>query len=495
LLQKPIKENVTPMKTSNNSPEFEVAIEKWANNGCGMGTFHSANDGGDYVIEVPFTAPGDKVKARVIRERREYYSCELVKINRPSSERIEAKCKHFASCGGCQLQHITYEQELANKEQIVRSSFASILNESVTFHPIMPSPSHWGYRNKMDYTFTQNERKEKFLGLMMHFGKCKVFNISECPIGSDWFIEAVKAVKHWWENTPLEAYHAYKNIGNLCNLSVREGLRSGDRLVILTVRGENKEPIKKGLLHALVEALKKKIAPEAPGSTLSVILRVEEAARGTTTNFYEHLLYGPRVIREILHIQPSGSGPEKKLTFQMSPTAAFQPNTLQAEKLYSRIKEIAEIGPEATIYDFYCGTGILGICFASYVKQAFSIGISPEATADTRANIALNNIDNITVITSAIRHILQPSVNACPLPSEPDLLLITSPGPGPDDQTLQAVIKLKPKKIIYIACNLDIQAKNISFLIDAGYRLACIQPIDIFPQTVRLENIAMLIRD
>lgn len=480
------------MKPKNNSPEFEVTIEGWAKNGCGTGKYHSTYDGGNYAIEAPFTAPGDKITARVMRERKNYYSCEMVKINTPSQERITAKCKHFASCGGCQLQHISGEQALAYKESNVSTSFASLITDSVTVYPITPAASPWGYRNRMDYTFTENERKDKFLGLLMHFGKCQVLNITECPIGSDWFIEAIKVVRHWWQNAPLEAYHQFKNTGTLCNFSVHEGLRSGDRLAILTVRGLGREPIKKGLLNTLVEALKKKISPPT-GSSLRIILRVENGLK-SGTNYSDNILYGTRPIHDIMHIQSDASMPEKKISFHINPSISLQPNSREAEKFHSRIVEIADITPEAIVYDLYCGSGILSICLASYAKHVYSVDRSRAATADACANMTLNDITNMTVITSLVCQLLKPSQKEYPLAQDPDVLVISSPREGPDAEALQIIIKLRPKKIVYTASNLDIQAKNIASLIEAGYRLESLQPMDLFPQIVRVENIALLIR-
>jgi 23S rRNA (uracil1939-C5)-methyltransferase len=478
------------MKNNYKDRIVKVHIQEYSKKGYGKGTYVNPQ-GAEKNVDVPFTTPGDIVEARVVSKKRGNLLCQIDQIIYPSPERIVPTCIHFGTCGGCTFQHISYEKELEQKEAFVRSSFSSLPDQKAEFHSIIPSPSSWRYRNKMEFSFSQNRQKDKFLGLMMNLGKGKVLNIEECYLANEWMITALKSVRQWWTDSTIEAYHPLRNRGALRTLTLREGFRTGDRLVMLTVSGNPEDALTKRQLDDFVACLK---AIEPENSQLSIFLRIQQVAKGMATNFFEMLLYGPDAIKEILYIQPHADRPPVATTFQISPTAFFQPNTLQAERLYSRVIQMAELTKECVVYDLYCGTGTLGICMAPYVKQVISVEISPEATLDARANVGLNAIDNLIVITSAVRHILQAEIHGAPLPL-PDVVLIDPPRPGLDAQALQSLIEMKPKKIIYISCNPTTQVQNISQLIEAGYRLHKVQPMDQFPQTIHIENIALLIWD
>lgn len=322
---------------------LEVKIEETTEKGYGRGVF-SSSEGKKKFVDIPFTTPGDVVSAKVVRKRRSGYICQLAEVLEPSPNRIAPTCVHFGTCGGCSLQHISYEQELMQKEAYVRKCFASLPQAGTLFYPILPSPRAWRYRNKMEFSFSQNRQKEKFLGLMKTLGKGKVLNLSECYLANEWFIEALNAVKAWWKSeSDLEAYHPMKNIGALRSVTMREGLRTGDRLIMLTVSGNPEDALTKPQLDHFVTALCNSVTPEEGRGALSIFIRIQQVSKGRPTNFFEMLLYGPDAIREILYIHPFADRPPESLTFQISPTAFFQPNTFQAEQLYARILQMADI--------------------------------------------------------------------------------------------------------------------------------------------------------
>lgn len=480
-----------PMRNNYRNQILEVKIEEITKKGYGKGTFVT-NSGQQKVVEVPFTTPGDVVRAQVVRKKRDILVCHLEELVSPSSDRILPTCIHFATCGGCVFQHISYEKELAQKEAFVHKCFATLPKDEAIFYPIVPSPAPWRYRNKMEYSFSQNRNKDKFLGLIKNLGRGHVLNVTECYLPNEWFVVALAAVRQWWdEHEGLVAYHPMRNQGALRTLTIREGFRTGDRLIMLTVSGNPEDALTKQQLDSFVASLRAAVEPPEGQGVLSIFLRIQQVAKGSATNFFEMLLYGPDAIQEVLYIQPSLDNPAVPMTFQISPTAFFQPNTLQAEQLYSRILQMANITKDCVLYDLYCGTGTMGICLAPYVKQVIAVEISPEATLDVRANLVLNKVDNVVVITSAVRYILQAENQGAPLPP-PDVVVIDPPRPGLDAQALQSLIELCPKKIIYISCNPLTQVANLQLLIEAGYILKSIQPMDQFPQTVHVENIAFL---
>lgn len=471
----------------------EVNITQYSPKGNGIG-FFQLPDGKEQSVEVPFTIPGDKVRSLLLRKRAGIYTSLLEEIVQPSCDRIAPKCIHFGACGGCRWQQIAYERQLQQKEREVRQCFAPFLTYLVDFKPIVPCMPPWGYRNKMEFSFSSNAAKNPFLGLYLDASKGKVFNLEECHLVNGWFAETVKTVRQWWQESHLEAYHPLKNTGSLRTLTVREGMRTGDRLVMLTVSGNPDFALKKHDVEAFAAFVRAAVEdPSRPKANLSIFLRVQQIAKGSPTNFYEFHLYGPDHIREILHIKLDPHEEPHELQFKISPTAFFQPNTRQAEQLYSLALSYASIQSSDVVYDLYCGTGTLGICAAKKAKQVVGIEIAPESTLDAQANAKSNSIQNIDFLTGSVPEMIQMIRKEQKLPL-PDIVVVDPPRAGLDPQAIKQVVGLNPKKIVYISCNPASQAANLAELIPAGYRLKLLQPVDQFPHTTHVENIAVLER-
>ncbi len=189
------------------------------------------------------------------------FSGKLEELLAPSPQRIAPRCIHFGVCGGCRLQHTSYEDQLQSKEDFVRQCFAPILTEQVDICPIVPCAEPWHYRNKMEYSFSSDAAGEKYLGLVIDSSKGKVFNMSECHLTNPWFVDALKSVKQWWSESGLDAYHPYRDTGSLRTLTLREGRRTGDRMAILTVSGNPEYALTKKHLESLVAFLRDAVEP------------------------------------------------------------------------------------------------------------------------------------------------------------------------------------------------------------------------------------------
>lgn len=474
------------------SHQIEVVIQSFSKDGHGKGVI-AFPEGKQSPIEVPFTAPGDRVNAWLLPKRRGSYQSRLLEIIEPSPQRIQPKCIHFSSCGGCRLQHLAYEQQLQMKEEFVRKQLAPYLTEEVIFHPILACDPPWNYRNKMEFSFSSDKAQNRYLGLMLQGGGGRVFNITECHLANHWFIDGVKVVRKWWESSSVEAYHSGKNTGSLRTLTMREGQRTGDRMVMLTVSGNPDFALQKSQINEFVSCLREAIEPTDANQKLSIFLRIHQIAKGTPTNFYEMLLYGPDHIREVLNIEDHENRSTYPLTFRISPTAFFQPNSGQAEKLYSRALQMIQMNDGDTVYDLYCGTGTLGICAAKKAKMVLGIEICPESVLDAGENIKLNGINNVEVIKGDVGKTLA-QLALDQQGRKPDVVMVDPPRAGLDNKALQHLIELKAAKILYISCNPITQAANLEELINAGYRLEAVQSVDQFPHTVHIENIVVLKR-
>lgn len=467
-----------------------VKIKEFSSKGHGVGSF-LRQDGEQEKAEVSFSIPGDEVSALLFSKRKGLYRGRIETNEHPSSDRIEPKCVHFASCGGCRWQQMSYERQLQYKQDIIKNTFGSLIGPNVELRQILPSVKEWNYRNKMEFSFSSDANQRKYLGLIMDSSNGKVLNLTECHLVNSWYMDAVKAVRYWWEESNLDSYHLFKNTGSLRTLTLREAFKTGDRMVILTVSGNPDYALNKHHMETFVSAIRNAVEPSGENSKLSIFLRIQQIAKGMPTNFYEMHLYGADYIEEELEIKLNPEADAHSFRFTISPATFFQPNTLQAERFYSVAIQLAGITKESTVYDLYCGSGTIGICASRAAKQVIGIELSPEAALDARQNIKLNKCDNVVIMAGAVRHVLTQLQVENKYPA-PDVLIVDPPRAGLDPDALIQLIKLNVPKILYISCNPQTQADNVQELLKHGYALKVIQPIDQFPQTVHIENIVLL---
>lgn len=470
---------------------IDVDIVSFTKKGNGLGV---TSDEKQREVQVPFTMPGDKVRVFLKGKRKGIYSSQLQEIIKPSNGRIEPLCIHFATCGGCRWQHIPYQEHLKIKQAHIDKLFRPLMDPGTILSQIVACDPPWMYRNKMEFSFSSDMSGKQFLGLVIDDSRGKVLNLTECHLVNPWFIDTLKVVRQWWLESGLKAYHLHTNQGSLRTLTLREGMRSGDRLAMLTVSGNPDFALNKRHLESFVAFIRDAAEPIASSAQLSIFLRIQQIAKGTATNFYEMLLCGPDHINEVLHITYNSEQEPISLKFAVSPSAFFQPNTKQAETLYSLALQHLDIPPGSVVYDLYCGTGTLGICAAYHAKQVVGIEISPESSLDARTNAKNNGLQNVAILTGSVKDVMATIRNERSFPL-PDIVMVDPPRAGLDQETIQHLIELKPSKILYISCNPETQAADIERLKQEGYRIKVIQPVDQFPQTIHIENIVVLLKD
>lgn len=468
----------------------DLLIRELSPDGNGIGEISYPSDHTS-LCEVPFTLPGDHVQARLIRKDKGLYQGQLQDVLQPSPERIAYPCSHFTRCGGCRWQHIPYHVQLAYKEQMIRQYLAPYLNEQTIFHPIVACDPPWQYRNKMEFSFSSDQSKNRYLGLYLYGERNHVFNLQECHLVYPWAAQAVQATRTWWENSTLDAYHPMRNTGSLRTLIVREGIRTGDRLVMLTVSGNPDFALHKQHLESFVHAIRQSVEPQDPNQKLSIFLRIQQVAKGQQTQFYEMVLFGPDHLRETLFIQDQSDQAPVPVNFHISPSAFFQPNPRQAEKIYSYALQMAQIPEGALVYDLYCGTGTVGICAAKRAKQVIGIELSPESVVDARENVKLNGLTNVTILEGDVGKVLA-DLKHQPYQNQPAVVLVDPPRSGLDTKAIQHLLELRSPKVIYVSCNPKTQAANLAELTRHGYQVGAVQPVDQFPQTLHVENVVVL---
>lgn len=466
----------------------QLKITECSKEGQGRGIWHP-QDGQPHSVDVPFSIPGDEVEVRLLKRKGGIYQAQPIEWLSLSKDRVTPRCQHFGFCGGCRWQQMAYEDQLKQKEAWIYSHLEPYLHSDVAWHSILPCLPPWQYRNKMELSFSSDKYGQRYLGLILYGTRGHVFQMQECHLFHPWMMDAVQAVSRWWADSDLDAYHSGSDKGSLRTLTVREGQRTGDRMVMLTVSGNPIYALNQKHLHQFISALQNAIETSLPDQKISIFLRIQQIAKGQPTQFFEMLLHGPDHIREVLHIE-TAEGTLRTLQFQISPSAFFQPNTRQAEQLYSRAIQLTKPSPGAIVYDLYCGTGTLGICMAKQAKEVIGIELSPESALDARENVKLNHLSNVSIHTGDVGQLLPILLQEKQL--RPDVVMVDPPRAGLDSKALKHLLDIKASQLTYISCNPATQAANLETLIKSGYHLKAVQPVDQFPQTVHVENIVVL---
>ena len=426
-------------------PQAELFIEESSPRGFGLAR----------TIEVAHAIPGDRVRVELMRKQKRVQKGRLLEILEPSPERVAPRCKHAFLCGGCTWQVMDYSAQVKRKQELLRKLFGDRVL------PLLACEDPWRYRNKMEFSFSENRAGMRYLGLMIAHAEPFVFNLEECWIAPSWMAELLQRVRVWWEAVGLKAYHPHHNSGVLRYLTLR-GSRSGEKMAILNVSMEWQEEYEEGFVQAV-------------GEGISLFVRVHQTKKGVPTHFTEKHLAGSEALIEELRLK-KGS-----LRFKISPSSFFQPNPLQAEKLYDTALQF--IDREALVYDLYCGAGTLSLAASLCAERVVGIELNPQAIFDARENALLNGRKNLTFMQGDTGSVLTQ------LSEKPDVIIVDPPRAGLDERALEEIAKLAPKKIIYVSCNPLTQAENIRAL---GYRLESVQGVDQFPHTPHIETVAHL---
>ena len=458
------------MKTLNEQEIVELSMNSLSSRGYGVAA--CARTGQE--IEVAHTLPQERVRAEMRTKQRGTRKARLLEIIQPSKHRVHTPCEHAQICGGCSWQHMDYAAQLKEKMDRVTLAFGK---DSIV-QPILAASHIFRYRNKMEFTFSKNRAGTHYLGLMIAQAEPYVYNTQECHLCHPWFSAILHAIRAWWEKSGLTAYHPIKDEGTLRYLTLRDAMNSQKRMVILNVSGRAEFAPPRLVLDAFVEAVQM-----AAGFDTSIFLRIHQTKKGRPTQFFEMHLAGPDHILEELHLQRG------TLSCKISPSSFFQPNTKQAERLYDTALHLLAPFQPTLIYDLYCGTGTLSMAASQIASRVIGIELSPEAVLDAKENLTRNGISNCTILQGDVGATL-----ATLTKEKPDAVILDPPKAGLDPLALHHLRTLRPKIILYISCNPLTQADNVRELIQEGYKIQTLQPLDQFPHTYHIENIALLVR-
>jgi 23S rRNA (uracil1939-C5)-methyltransferase len=452
------------MSTASPSPprpqrgdELELTIDTLAFGGAGV----ARTDG--YVVFVTGAVPGDRVRAVIGKRKRAYAEARAIEILEPSPDRIAPAADH----PGAPWQVLSYDRQLEVKHSQVQDALRRLGKlDSFTLEPIVPAVSQWRYRNKLEYSFGTDDSGKLVCGFHAPGSWHEIVPITDCLLASERANAAREQIVAWCRSQGLSAYDRQTGKGVLRNLVVREGRRTG--------------AIQARLVTADAQLDRESLARAGEG--LDGLLWTRQSSVAETTQGGEtELLAGADRFEEEL------SG----MRFEISAEAFFQTNTEMAEQLYSLAIEYAHLTGFERVYDLYCGIGTIGLLMSPRVAEVWGLELVPEAIADAIANARANEIDNTHFFAGDVRLALRELVERA---GRPDVLVVDPPRAGLSQKVVRRIIEASPKRIVYVSCNPTTLAPNAAQLVEAGYELVRVRPVDMFPQTPHIECVAELVR-
>jgi 23S rRNA (uracil1939-C5)-methyltransferase len=452
----------------------ELHIENMAYGGQGVARL----DG--LVIFIKGAVPGDRIKAQVLKKKKDYAIAQITEILEPSGDRIQAPCPYQGYCGGCQWQHVKYESQLAYKKSHVKEAMARIGTlPEVRVHDVIPSENRFHYRNKMEFSFSDrrwflphksDDQKSDLgfaLGLHVPGTFDKVLAVEACLLQHPTGNQILQEVTKYAKESGIPAYGLRSHSGFWRFLTLRYSTQFDEWMVNVVTSEERKD-----IVEPLAEALCQKIE-----NIKTVVNNITARKAAVAVGEKEIILSGPGTIQDRL-------GP---FSFQISANSFFQTNTPGAETLYEKAREFAGLKGTETVLDLYSGTGTIPIFLSQQAKTVIGMEISKSAVLDAQRNCTVNGVRNCQFICGDIRKRLSD------LPMKPDVMIIDPPRAGMHKDVLAKIIELGTEKIIYISCNPATLARDVADM-SQDYHIAEIQPVDMFPQTFHIEAIARLIR-
>jgi 23S rRNA (uracil1939-C5)-methyltransferase len=443
--------------------ELELEIDSLAYGGNGVARLNG------FVVFVRRGLPGDKVRARVTKVKRNHAEALALEIVERGAPRVEAPCAHYPACGGCRFQDLAYEAQIAAKaEQVVDALRRIGRLDDPPLEPIVPAESVFHYRNKLEYSFTQTPEGPA-LGFHRAGRWDEVLDIRKCWLTTDLGNAIRDAVRDWARDEGLEAYDQAEHSGFLRHLVVREGRNTGQALVqLVTAPGKLDD-------ERFVAALSR--FPAVRSIHWSVNERPAEV-----TNLPTMLLSGEDAIEE----QLCG------LRFRVRPNAFLQTNTAMAERLYELAHEYAQLTGEESVYDLYCGIGTIGLTLARDALTVWGVEASEESVACALENAKLNDMSNAAFFAGEVGQAVEDLRERA---GPPDVVVVDPPRAGLSGKALRRIARLEAQRIVYVSCNPTTLAGNVKDLsAEWGYRLERARPVDMFPHTPHIETVALLER-
>lgn len=416
---------------------------------------------------------GERVNVRIVKSKKNFAYGKLLEVIEPSLERCEAKCSIHKRCGGCKLQHSTYKEQLNFKFERVKDCITKIgkLDESIVQFPLgMDEP--WRYRNKVQLPIgmVNGELKIGFFAPRSH----EIIDMETCLIQDEIADKVVGITRTWIKKNNIKPYNIdgkYDETGILRHIMIRRGFTTNEVMVVLVTNG-SKLPNKDEFISLITENIPgiKSIVQNINSKPTNVILGQECIT-----------LWGESTISDYIG----------EFKFNISPLSFFQVNPVQTEVLYNKALEYAGLTGDETVFDAYCGTGTITLFLSQKAKKVYGVEIIPQAIENANINAKENNVNNVEFFVGESEVVIPDLINKG---IKADVVVVDPPRKGCDVKLLNAITNIDAKKIVYVSCDPSTLARDLAILEGNGYKTVKVQPVDMFPHTAHIENVALLIK-
>ena len=442
-----------------------VTIEDMGHEGEGIGKV----DG--YTVFVKDAVIGDTVQAKIMKAKKNYGYARLMEIITPSPDRVEPLCPYARQCGGCQIQALSYEKQLEYKENKIRNNLIRIggfSEDELPMEPMIGMENPFHYRNKAQ--FPVGVDKEGNIVTGFYAGRThSIINNRRCYLGVEVNEKILDIVVDYMEKYHVSAYEESSGKGLIRHVLIRYGFHSKEIMVCLVING-NRLPAS----EHLIEELRK-----IPGMT-SITMNVNRERTNVILGREVKLLWGQTYITDTIG----------NIKYQISPLSFYQVNPVQTEKLYGKALEFAGLSGGETVWDLYCGIGTISLFLAQKAKQVYGVEIVPAAIEDARRNAALNGIENAEFYVGKAEEVLPEKYEKEGIYA--DVIVVDPPRKGCEESVLETMVKMQPKRIVYVSCDSATLARDLKWLCGKGYEIQRIVGCDMFGETVHVETCVLL---
>jgi 23S rRNA (uracil1939-C5)-methyltransferase len=431
-----------------------------------------------FTLFIPGALPGERVKARVSEVKKQFGRAELLQVLSSSPDRIAAPCPIYEQCGGCQLQHMAYAAQLTWKRRMVVDALTRIGKlivagegehagsaEGVVVHSVIGMDEPWRYRNKAQVPIGFDLGEGGLVGGFYALGSHDIVDMDACMIQHERNDEAVAAVKRIARELGMEAYDEKSHTGWLRHVVAKYAFATGEIMIVLVAT----EPAVPPGGESLIE----RIRQEIPG-VASICLNVNEERTRLVFGERTMTLWGKDAIEDSIG----------GIRFAISARSFYQVNPVQTEALYRAALDYADLSGEETVIDAYCGIGTISLFLAGKARCVYGVEVVPDAVEDARANARLNGLANVEFAVGRAEAVI-PAWRAEGI--DADVIVVDPPRKGCDAALLEAIVAMRPQRVVYVSCNPSTLARDLRILEDGGFRTVEVQPVDMFPHTAHVE--------
>lgn len=470
---------------------YTVKIEDIGTEGEGIGKIEG------FSLFVKDALPGDVVKARLTKVKKNYAYARLEEVLTPSTDRVDPLCPFHRQCGGCQIQALSYEKQLAFKQGKVENSlmriggFAPELIREV-MEPAIGMEKPWRYRNKAQYPFGYSKEGKLITGFYAGRTHSIIAN-TDCLLGAVENKEILDVILNHMERYHVSAYEEKSGEGLVRHVLIRKGFSSGELMVCIVLNAEQAQREPEWIPHQ--NRLLDKLVLVKGMTSISVNFNHEKTnvIMGAETR----TIWGKDKIQDKMHLfRAEGKDfvkTDRSVTYEISPRSFYQVNPMQAEKLYSTALSYAGLTGKETVWDLYCGIGTISLFLAGEAGQVYGVEVIPEAVEDARENARKNGIGNAAFFVGKAEEVLPEFYEkSAEDMRRPDVIMVDPPRKGCDEVCLRTILKMRPERVVYISCDPATLARDLKVLCEGEYELKKVRVCDQFCQSVHVEICALL---